>query len=301
MSLIHDAEYKNINGDRLQFKHIPPFQLIDWSGVGQPETNLSTTKQYGLAGEQLLSKSINFRDIEFIVLIKSPNYSHSELLTLKRDVISIMNPMLSGTITISSNGRRYEIDVEVMKGIDDADTNTATSHRAILQWRALDPYWRDVTNYDHLVPLSVAQERLIFPLAITKNYVFSTVIAGEIVNVENNGDAPVGMTLTFSFYSVVTNPKVIKIHNDGTSNEFLGFNGTYEPGDKIVVSTLRNKKSMTFYPKDGEPKNAMSRRIIGTTFLELDNGVSTPLRTDATSGGDGMYVEMSFTPLVLGV
>lgn len=288
-------KYTNTNGDSIVISHVAPFVYKSISGLGQAENELSSIKQYGVDGATKTTSSLAVRDMEIEMMIAADNFA--DLQDLKRNAIHVLNPKVAGTLTYTVAGKSYEIDVELIKGIDEGDANTALTQSTVLQFQALDPYWRDVSYYDRLVSLSTADNRFKFPLQITDAYIFSTVLTGQIVQVENAGDAVVGGEFTFTFTRTVVNPRIYNIK----TTEFMEFNRTFVAGEKLVVVTTRNKKKMTLYDIDGEEVNAMQFRVVGSTFLQLDNTQTNYLQAQAQSGIEGMFVTLKFVPLKLGV
>lgn len=286
--------YKNTNGKELVLGRFAPFFMLSFSGFGTPENNVVSQNLFGIDGAQKIAQQLNVRDMEVIMRIMARNFD--DLQHLKRTAISVLNPSLAGTIIYTTPNGKYEIDVEVIKGIDEAEDNTATTQKASLQFRALDPYWRDRSFYNNLIPLSHVRNLFKFPVNIVEKFKFAEMIPGEIITIENEGDAQVGAVFTMSFTKVVENPKIYNIR----TQEYFGFNKTFNAGDKVTINTIRNQKRVLFKPNGGEEVNAMSMRMQGSTFLVLNQG-NTYLQIQATSGLEGIIANLDYSPLVLGV
>ncbi|MDR3241344.1 MAG: phage tail family protein [Lactobacillaceae bacterium] len=290
------VKYKNSKGRELVLSRAWPFVLESVSGFGMPENAITSTKLYGLDGEVKLMSSLNSRLLQVNGVIFAETYE--ELQTAKIDSISILNPRLSGTLSIEQHDKRYEIDVELIKGIDEGDDNGTTWQQLVLQFNALDPYWRNVSDYHTDINLSTRVDEWEFPLDIEDGFEFATVDTGIITTIVNDGDTDTGAIYTMTFGKTVTNPKIYNV----LTQEFMGMKGDYSAGDKIVISTMRDNFFIKYYISmfGGAEVNGMPYRTIGSSFMQLKQGYNS-LQVQADSGVDGLFVSVKFTPLVLGV
>lgn len=285
--------YRNTNGDELIMGRFAPFYILGYSGFGMPDNTIDTQELYGMAGARKITSSVNVRDLELIMLIKSESFE--ELKQIKREVLRVLNPAFAGTLTYQVLDKVYEIDVEIVKGFD-TQTQTSLAEKSAVQFKALDPFWRDVSDYKNLVPLNEVRPLFRFPLQITPEYKFAEMKPGEIITINNSGDADVGAVFTLRFTKQVVNPRVFDIRKQA----FFGFSKTFQAGDQVQFSTVRGKKSVTFTPSGGTPVNAMSMRMQGSSFITLNIG-QTFLQVQADEGIDGVLGTLDYNPLVLGV
>jgi hypothetical protein len=286
--------YRNTDGQGIVITKQAPFKGMTISGFGTPDNTVSSQSLFGVDGAQLTSSTLNVRDIEVVMLIMAQSFE--ELQDLKRTVIRIMNPKLAGTLIYEVLDKTYEIDVIPLGGVDEGDANTSLTQKSVLQFRALDPYWRDRSEYNKLVSLSQVENMFKFPLSITSAFKFAQMKPGELVTIENTGDAAVGGIFTMQFIAPVTNPRIYEVE----SQNYFGFNATFNAGDVIVFNTIRNEKKVTYTPVDGVAENGMGLRMPGSTFLQLDQGV-TNFQVQADEGVEGIVASLDYSPLVLGV
>ena len=85
-----------------------------------------------------------------------------------------------------------------------------------------------------------------------------------------------------------------------TKQTFFGFKGTFEPGTRFELSTVRGN----LYAKkivNGVETNAVPERMEGSSFFRLSKGDNYLQLKAANNSQNGITCEMQFTPLVSGV
>lgn len=276
--------YTNINGNTIIMGPFAPFHLMDYSGFGLPENNISSEKVFGMDGEQKIHSSLSYRDLEIEVLVQGTSFEERE--SFKHDLMSAFNPKLSGTLKWEVLNTAYEIDVEVLKGFD------PKYQKGTIQLRALDPYWRDVSNIDYTVQLGQTTNLFVWPLIITPEYEFATVDSGKEIEITNQGDVAIGMEINIKCVAEVVNPRFINLY----SQEFFSFNHTFKAGDVIYINTNHGKKQVLV---NGE--NGFSMRKLGSTFLQIDNQATNYFKLEADDGIENMIADMKYNPLLVGV
>lgn len=286
--------YKNTDGEELVMGRFAPFYMLSFSGFGTPETTITTQNLFGVDGAQKVARQISVREMEIILLIKGESFD--ELQDLKQRVIKVLNPALSGTIIYEVLDKIFEIDVEIIKGVDEGENNTSLTQKGSLQFKALDPYWRDRSEYNKLIPLSQVENKFKFPLQITEDYKFAEMKPGEIITIDNTGDAAVGAIFTLNFTKSVKNPRIYNVR----TQEYFGFNHVFGAGDVVTINTIRNQKQVLYKENGEDAINAMSMRTPGSSFLILNKG-QTYLQIQADAGLEGIIANLDYSPLVLGV
>lgn len=291
---MYEIFYKNSDGAQLVFGIQPPFTVSNKTGFGAVENAVTTEEQYGLDGVILVSERLDKRDltIKGTLIGTSPE----DLSILQHEMIKILNPKTPGSLTYRAFGKEYQIDVLVVKApeMDDPIKNTTTTYTC--SFLALDPYWRDMSIYNTLIPLAVATKKHFWPLKITQGYEFSTLKSGEIIPVVNDGDVAVGGTFYFSLGAEATDPEVYNV----ITQEFFRFKGSYQAGTKFKLVTTRGLKEAVMTDPNGIDSNAMPLRDPESTFLQLAKG-DNYFQVKATSGIGNVIVQLDFQPLVGGV
>jgi len=288
--------YRNVLEDEINFDRFGPIFLTNYSGFGSPENEVSSQKLFGVPGQRKTSSSRTYRDMTIGVAIKESSFE--ELKSQEHKIMAVINPELAGTILININDNLYSIDVEVLKGYESNSATGASSSSATLQFRALDPDWRDENQSNKAIVLTGTKKKMKFPLAITSGFAFATIKPGEIVTVENKGDFAVGFEMKLKINAPVVNPRIYNV----LTQEYFGWNMSLNAGDEIYLSTVRLKKR-TWLTDDvnPEPTNIMGKRIPGSSFFVLDNLSANNLVIQADTGIDNILGTLLFTQLIIGV
>lgn len=285
--------YLNSEGEELVFWDKPPFYYEKKEGFDSVGTSINTFRNHNQDGETLLSKNLEVRNpsIEGTVI----GEDLAEFYNLRKKMISVLNHNLAGTLIYENDIGRYEIDVipEIVTFVEHEFEVRTQDYR--ITWLALDPYWRDSTFYDALIPLSTVIGNLEFPLFITNEFEFATIKSGDIIEIKNNGDVEVGAVFYMRFVGSVQNPRIYNV----LTQEFFGFKGTFTPDTEFKISTIKGSKEI-IKSHIGISSNAMPDRMEGSSFLTLKKGTNY-LQVQAEIGTNATLVDVSFKPLVLGV
>lgn len=276
--------YTNIRGDSLILGKFPPFRLLNYSGFGSLENEIKSEKLHATDGERKMSSSLEVREIELEILLQGKNFEEERIL--RKTLMSTMNPKLTGTIEYKVLNETYEVDVEIVKGFDPA------YKKSIVQFKALDPFWRDMSSLEHSVPLGRTLNLFSFPLEIIPDFEFASIESGNVVEVHNSGHAPVGFELFVECTGEVVNPSLLNIYTE----QHFTFKHTFEIGDKIYINTKRGQKKVLV-----NDENGMSLRKLPATFLQLDNETTNYLILQADDGVENMTAEIRFYPVLTGV
>ena len=276
--------YTNANGKSIILGAFAPFRLMNYSGFGLPENEITSEKVYGMDGELKIHSSLSYRDLQTDVLIQGKDFEEKQ--KYKRNLMAVLNPKLLGTLRIDILEKAYEIDVEIIKGFD------PQYEKGAVQYRALDPFWRDISLLDYTVQLGEMTNLFEFPLNITDKFEFATITSGKEVEITNTGDVPIGLILNITCTAEVVNPKFLNLY----TQEFFAFNHTFTAGDTIFVNTNHGKKQVLI---NGE--NGFFMRKLGSTFIQLDNLQTNYFILQADDGVENMLATMKYSPLLTGV
>ena len=291
-----EISYKNTLGVELKLDRFGPFYLTSYEGFGSPENEISSQKIFGKSGQRKTSSSLSYRDMTVGIAIKEETYE--ALKDKEHQVMAIINPELAGTLYIRIGENLYSIDVEPLKGYEGSKYSSTSTSESSIQFRALDPEWRDENVRNKSIPLSSFDDKLKFPLSIKTDFAFATIAPGHIVKILNKGDFEVGFELNILCNAVVKNPRIYNV----VTQEYFGCTGTIDAGTTVFLSTVNGEKK-TWHQDDTDPKstNAMGIRTPGSTFFTLDNIESNNLVVQADKGQESILATISFTPLIIGV
>lgn len=288
-----NIRYVNTEGQSISFGYIPPFYLSDLEGFGAVTNEIYSQKIYDMDGAEFVDQSLSIRDLAVTGEIVAR--TAQELAKYRREMESIMNPRIAGTLYYEEFDKIYAIDVKVEIGPDFDFEKSNITQKFKFVMKALDPRWRDTSFYDSLIPLSTVINKLKFPLVITNDFVFAIMESGKIVNIKNNGDYEVGGVFTIKVMSPVKNPRIYNV----VTQQYFGWTGTYQLGTTLTVSTIYGKKKVR-KTVDGVETNAMADHMAGSEFLTLKKG-DNYLQVQSDVGINGTVGELNFTPLVVGV
>ena len=289
--------YKNSDGETLVFQKGQNFNLRSKSGFETTETIVRDEEMYGVDGAIVVSTKLAVRDmtIRGEITPLTATYDHEELLTLRQNLIRIMNPKLSGTITYTNNIGEYSIDAIPIFAPSFDEVNKTYKLPFLIQLKALDPYWLDKSEIDAEIPMAREENLFEFPLEITDNFEFSRLVAGDVIEIQNNGDVSVGAVFTINANGILKNPRIYNV----ITQEYFALNGTFTTGTKLRISTVRGKKRVEQEDGDGW-YNSMTKRKVESKFLQIDRGINY-LQLQADEGAEFTTSYIRFEPKVVGV
>lgn len=270
-------------------------------GLEAPENVVLAEEVFGEDGAKVVGIRLSTRKplLEGTLIGKT----EEEIYQLRRDMIQKIDLKQTGKLTLKVYDKEYETDVlpiqaPSFKLYEDNPYKIDEWNLFSLQFEAFDSYFRDVSFYNSLVPLATLNPTLIFPMVFVQGekHTFGRFESGNIEKIVNNGDVQVGAVFHMKCVTTVTDPQIY----DVTKQTFFGFKGTFEPGTRFELSTVRGK----LYAKkivNGVETNAVPERMEGSSFFRLSKGDNYLQLKAANNSQNGITCEMQFTPLVSGV
>ena len=161
--------------------------------------------------------------------------------------------------------------------------------------KALDPYFTDKSEIDAEIPMARIEPMFEFPLNITNNFEFAKLIAGDVIEIQNNGDVSVGAVFTINANGPLVNPRIYNV----ITQQYFALKGTFMTGTILRISTVRGKKKVEQNDGDGW-FNIMTKRKVESKFLKIDRGINY-LQLQADSGVKFTTSYIKFEPKILGV
>lgn len=291
--------YTDVNGESIRLDKDSTFRLKGKSGFETTTNKIEYQQVYGMDGANLISDNLDIRDMTIsgeIIPEHRPNYNHEDLLSLREDLIRIMNPKKAGTLKYINNIGEYQIDVIPISAPIFQEEKKTYKLPFLIQLVALDPYWADATYIERLIPLSRTVSLFEWPLEITKEFEFATIESGNIERIVNHGDVDVGVIFKIKAYGNIVNPRIYNV----LTQEYFGFKGTYQAGTEFKIDTRRGHKKVAKI-KEGLESNAMSEREYGSTFLVLKQGDNYLQAQADEDTVNNLLVDITLKPLVVGV
>ncbi|MGR8822498.1 phage tail domain-containing protein [Leuconostoc citreum] len=286
--------YKNSEGNAIELGQSAPFFITSKEGLGGVDNDITSVTQFNMDGSYFIGQRLSTRQI--VLHGELLGNSQSDVDELRQRLASVFTPQLNGNLRYEVGNKIYAIDVlvDVTPDFDSKQKNLTIGY--VIKLTALQPYWYDVTEYNKLIPLSKIDGVMTWPLRITNNYIFSKLVSGIIVTVNNSGDIPTGAIFTIDISGAVTNLKILNI----ATNDYFKIIGTFTAGQQIILSTMRGKLAVRKKTADGYDINIVGNREAGSSFFELKKGENY-IQVLADSGQNLVNATMKFTPLVVGV
>lgn len=286
--------YTNTENETVVLSMTPPFLLQSKEGFSSVDNDITSEKIYKQDGQQFIDATLSVRNLFMTGMLMGE--SKESYFELRRSLIKAFNPKLAGVITYTNGFGTYQIDVIPELAPSFNENDGGSYYKAFdISLKALDPYWADKSEIDAEIPMAKIEPMLTFPLEITPDFEFAQLIAGDVIEIHNNGDVAVGAVFTINVGGPLVNPRLYNV----LTQEYFALNGTFVTGTKLRISTLRGKKRVE--QDDGYGwYNIMTKRKVESKFLQLEKGVNY-LQLQADSGVAFTTSYIRFEPKILGV
>src|SRR5690625_4534613 len=288
--------YRNKNGLEIVFSKEPPFLFSTKEGFDGLENIIVEQRNYNQDGATLVSTQLDVRELTIYGEIWASN--KDEFREYRKELIKVFNLRLAGSILYENIVGTYYIDVisEIAPSMNESTyLNVKQLDSFTIVLKALDPYWTDKSEIDAEIPMAREENLFEFPLEITDNFEFSRLIAGDVIEIQNNGDVAVGAVFTINVNGILVNPRLYNV----ITQEYFALNGTFATGTRLRISTVRGKKRVEQDDGDGW-YNIMTKRKVESTFLQIDRGINY-LQLQADEGVEFTTSYIRFEPKMLGV
>lgn len=265
----------------------------DVDGIAGVTNVIYSTNSMGQHGDTYVGQRIEARDIDILGNINTRD--KAQALELRRQMLKILNPELSGTLTYEYGGFRRVINCRT-HGEPKLERKSVLIQFAI-QLECLNPFWREEDEEKEDIASWVAAWE--FPCSIEqdndKSMIFGYRAESVIVDCYNEGDVSTGMRIKFAALGTVTNPILLNVDTE----EFIQLNVTMQTGDTIEVNTKYGSKGAKLI-RDGEETDYFRFVDVDSTFMQLAIGDNN-FRYDAASGVNSMEVAIFYNKEYLGV
>lgn len=283
--------FMNNRGQSIELKNSGPFLLTKIEGTGSPKTTLLTSKAPNQDGKSYHGSLLEERILPIEGAIIGD--SIEDVYRKRKELCSIFNPKIPGTLTYINNYGQYRVDC-VIEDSPVFKEKTANIQDFLIQVYCPNPYWLDTIEYKEEIASWIGDFE--FSLEILE----AGIEVGHresnlIVNVNNEGDVECGMRIEFKALATVVNPSLLNIY----TQEYLKIKRTLQVGDKLVISTHFSNKKVELV-RSGVVTNVFNYIDLNSTFLQLDIGDNL-FRYDAENGIDNLEVSIYYRPQYIGV
>ena len=285
--MLQYIDYENKRGDRLRISDGTESQYIfyDIEGVSSPDASINTESTAGYDGGTVTNTSVGLRNIVITVQIDG------DASDGKKGLYKIFKVKQPGTLYYKSDGWDVKIPCYTEKL---EIVPTARPLQAVISLLCPQPYWEALEALK--TELQSVTDAFYFPLVLLEEGIPLGIINPQYaVNVENDGNVPLGMTIEFKASAAVSNPKIINTQ----TLEYIELETDMQAGDLITVCTVERQKRVTLL-RDGTEYNYFNYLTDGSTFLQLEEGDNEFLYS-ADAGEANMLVTIKYTPMYTGV
>ena len=209
-------------------------------------------------------KSNNFvpRDISIngVIIVDD-----SSLETKKRELATIFNPKIEGTLKYSNGTIEKECTVRLNAGVRFGSNNESKGYnyqRFQIQMTAHNPFWLDLEFSSQILALSIPAFE--FPLIAEPTFEFETDGTNR-ATITNDGDVATPVEITFT--GPANNPKII----NETTGEFIKVTKNLGTDEYLKITTGFGNNRVFFNDGSGEV-NALGLIDLDSTFWKLQTG-----------------------------
>lgn len=234
-----------------------PYWLNDADGLDGLSVNIYTVKGAGQDGETDVGANLAMRPITIEGQIRGQAQAYN-----RRVLLNAVRPAATGKLVYEYNGVTRYIRCRVKQAPEFSNTRV---EKFQIVFSCANPFWRLGSGPKQVAEIALWIPMLEFPLEIPEEGIEVEVRSPSlIVNINNNGDVPVGMSVEFRATGSTANPYLINV---GTQEQLL-VNRDMEPGDIIRVRTGYGEKRVEL-TRSGVVTNVFNDLDVGSVFLQL--------------------------------
>ncbi|KAB2337659.1 phage tail family protein [Cytobacillus depressus] len=286
----------NSKGQSVELGNAAPFILLNHEGTGGARTDVQMRKLAFQDGQTFTGANYSERPITLSFLIKAQ--SQEELFRNRALISQVLNSMLGlGTLQYDFGSGILEIDAVVENGptFPSGESNRDNTFQvAVVDLICPSPFFRKLEIQK--TEIALWESNFEFPLEIPLDGIEMGIRSPSlIVNVQNDGQVPIGLIIKFKALGTVRNPSLFNVN----TREWFKLNRIMTAGEVITVNTNQGKKRVES-TKNGVVSNIFNNMVFGSNFLQLDIGDNL-FRYDADENLDALEVDIYHTPQYAGV
>lgn len=273
--------FTNSRGESVEFGD-SPFYLQSIEGLGDVSANIQTQKSPYMDGSTYLDAILDEREVDLEFVINYPFGTYEDVSKARSRIAKVCNPKLGlGTL-------RYENDY-VVRIIDciadsipqypDSGSRTRVLQKVKVTFVAPDPYWKSLTIEEE------PAFKPLFQFPFSQPFQMGMQLDERII--DNTGDAPA--PLFIEFFGPATNPTII----NQTTGEFIKVKQELLEGERMVIDTSEENKSVFFVSDDGTMRNVFHWIDLDSAFFKLQIG-ENKIKYTADSDVQGAILNLSW-------
>ncbi len=288
--------YTNERGERVELSVESVYHCnvsTDVNGMEGVTNVVYSTNSMGQHGDTYIGQRIEPRTIDILGHINTKD--KEQAYELRRRLLKVFNPELSGTLVYEVGDFRREINCRIHGEPKFVRKSVLLEFNLPLD--CLDPFWKEETEEKETVASWVSAWE--FPCEIEKNneqiMIFGYRDENIIANCCNEGDVSSGMRICFTASGTVVNPVILNVE----TMEFIKINAVMLPDDVIEVNTAYGSKGAALF-RNGERSDYFRYVDVESTFMQLTVG-DNYFRCDADSGMNSLEVSIFYRKEYLSV
>lgn len=271
--------YVNENGESITFTYGAGFLINKPVGIDTLQVSLSQATGIDQVGATIQSVNVQPRPVTVSGILVG-----EFIATNKKKLLSVVRPDLTAKL--------YADDYYLNVRPTSTPTIDPTAKFSKFQFSVLAayPYWQKDNSVRTV--LSGLQYMFKFPWNISRQYQFAKLMETQFINVQNRGQLPVPMTVTFLARGDCSNPKITNVN----TGKFMAINKSLIAGERVVVEITHDRTYVTS-SVDGDIRGTLSLK---STLNRLDVGDNV-LKPEAEEGGNQLEVSIDFATEIVGI
>lgn len=280
----YSLRYENDIGS-VDFSVASGFVVEQATSYGAQNVDFDTTRSNREIGETLQHQSVSPKTLTIRGTLLG------DCAAARDQMNHVLAPLAKGRL-IYNNTSSMEVYVKTSPDIERYSANARFS----VSFYAPFPYWVEKDKVNQV--LVGYEPQFMFPWNISdpNPFYMSKLAQVGYVTVVNEGEAPVGWTISFLALSAVKNPYVQCVD----TGEKVRVLKTMTENETLTISTEGEELTVTLTAADGTETDGFEFLDIDSVPFRLSLG-ENHIKTDADEGGTGLRASISFRPAYAGV
>ena len=280
----YSLKYENDIGS-VDFSVASGFVVEQATSYGAQNVDFDTTRSNREIGETLQHQSVSPKTLTIRGTLLG------DCVAARNQMNHVLAPLARGRL-IYNNARSMEVYVKTSPDIERYSGNARFS----VSFYAPFPYWVEKDKVNQVLVGYEPQFQFPWNISDPNPFYMSKLAQVGYVTVNNEGEAPVGWTISFLALSAVKNPFVQSIDTGETVKVLK----TMAENETLTISTEGEELTVTLTAADGTETDGFEFLDIDSVPFRLSLG-ENHIKTDAEDGGAGLRASISFRPAYAGV
>lgn len=280
----YSLRYENDIGS-VDFSVASGFVVEQATSYGAQNVDFDTTRSNRAIGETLQHQSVSPKTLTIRGTLLG------DCAAARDQMNHVLAPLAKGRL-IYNNTSSMEVYVKTSPDIERYSANARFS----VSFYAPFPYWVEKDKVNQVLVGYEPQFQFPWNISVPNPFYLSKLAQVGYVTVTNEGEAPVGWTISFLALSAVKNPFVQSIDTGETVKVLK----TMTENETLSISTEGEELTVTLTAADGTETDGFQYLDIDSIPFLLALG-ENHIKTDAEEGGAGLRASISFRPAYAGV